>query len=93
MAGRSNLTCAVCRHEVADAVVCHHCGKPLCSSCRQKWPDTGFAAGGRLPRAFHCGGCLNHYHMSGRDLLLVVARESGLGTGTAQKALQQARRR
>lgn len=91
MARKPNLTCAVCRSEVAEPVVCHHCGKPLCSGCRQKWPDTGFAAGGRLPRAFHCGGCLQHYHMSGGDLLLVVAMESGLGSGAAQRARRRRR--
>lgn len=91
MAGRKYLTCAVCRREEPEPVVCHHCGKPLCTGCRQRWLDTDFYGGGRLPRAYHCSACLQEHHMHGRDLLLIAARETGLGGATARQ--RQRRRR
>lgn len=88
MARRMSLTCAVCRRDEPDPVVCHHCGIPLCPRCRWRWPDAAFGERGRLPRANHCGACLQRYHLHGREMVLVLLAELGLGTGSVRRRLR-----
>ncbi len=88
MAARTTVTCAVCQREESDPVVCHHCGRPLCRRCRWSWPDAAFGGRGRLPRAFHCGACLQHEHLQPRELFLVLLSELGVGTSAVRRWLR-----
>jgi len=47
--------------------VCHHCGKPLCSSChraRFKLVDDAYSdEPGLSQEAYHCGDCRRTHHL------------------------------
>jgi hypothetical protein len=88
VAGRMSLSCAVCQRDESEPVVCHHCGQPLCRRCRWRWPDAAFGGRGRLPRAFHCGACLQRYHLQPREVFLVLLSEAGLGTRAVRRWLR-----
>jgi Pyruvate/2-oxoacid:ferredoxin oxidoreductase delta subunit len=44
--------------------VCHHCGKPLCRTCRLFLPDYAFSAfeDGSSVWAYHCRDCQMRFH-------------------------------
>lgn len=65
------MKCTVCEENEVE-VVCHHCGRPLCTqpSCDHIIIDPVFNDSTGLPyglgneRAHHCIKCLENYHPS-----------------------------
>lgn len=61
------VQCGICGDsvELAQAVVCHHCGALLCdeSTCRINVTAAEFASG--APPAAHCPNCYQTHHNSG----------------------------
>lgn len=87
----TRLPCSGCQRVIDDPVVCHHCGRPLCSRCRRTWWDTAFMGSDTLPTAYHCSSCLQRYHLGLPDILQMLAVQAGLGARSANRRLRRGR--
>ena len=87
----TRLLCSGCQRVVDDPVVCHHCGRPLCSRCRRTWWDTADMGSATLPTAYHGSSCRQRYHLGLPDVLQMLAIKAGLGARSANRRLRRGR--